>query len=172
MKERTKPTGNYLISTDPGKATGVCIIDVSERSNYKVVESHELDRTSYYKFMDETLEKYKKEGANVILLAEAFVIDEETIKLTRQNWSSELIGVLDYWAYRYGFPMFQQLRTKKAFGTNERLRLAGFWHVGGEGHANDAFRHAMAWLVDRDYNWSKSLKTGILEDEMTKDDEE
>lgn len=171
MKGKTKPTGNFLISSDPGKLTGVCIIDISEKSNYKVVDSKELDRTGYYDYMDEALERYKKQGANVILLGESFVIDEETIKLTRQNWSSELLGVLDYWAYKHGFPKFEQLRTKKAFGNNERLKLAGFWHKGGEGHANDAFRHAMAWLADRDYNWSKSLKTGILVDEMTKDGE-
>jgi hypothetical protein len=43
--------------------------------------------------------------------------------------------------------VFQSPADAKAMFPNEALKKVGAWHVGGEGHANDAIRHALLRLV-------------------------
>jgi hypothetical protein len=96
-------------------------------------------------------------GTDLAIVWEDFHITVETAKKTPQPWSLHLIGVMLYFCWKYDIPCATQSPVRKGFATNDKLRHVGFWHKGGEGHANDAFRHAMIYLVDNHPNWARKL---------------
>lgn len=142
----------YLLSIDPGLATGVCLIDLSDPENPVKVWSKEV---TIAEFHDNIEKLVSHEETHVVI--EAFKITVETGKLSDAPWSLELIGVVRYLCYLSGKELDLQLPSQKPFADNDKLRAVDFWHVGGEGHANDALRHAMVWIVDRNRKWTKKL---------------
>lgn len=142
----------YLLSIDPGLATGVCLIDLSDPENPVKIWSKEVDINQ---FMDGIEELVSNKETHVVI--EAFKITVETGKLSEAPWSLELIGIVRYLCYLNGKELDLQLPSQKPFADNDKLHAVDFWHVGGEGHANDALRHAMVWIVDRNRKWTKKL---------------
>jgi hypothetical protein len=142
----------FLLAIDPGLATGVCLIDLLDPENPVKVWSAEVSTTEFYGNIAELVAQ--KETHVVI---EDFKITVETGKLSDAPWSLNLIGVVQYLCYLNGKVLDLQLPSQKPFADNDKLRAVDFWHVGGEGHANDALRHAMVWIVDRNRKWTKRL---------------
>jgi hypothetical protein len=141
----------YLLGIDPGKATGVCLIDLEDVENPKKLWSAELTLTEFY----DTIWNSIADGVHVVI--EDFKITTETGKLTEAPWSLNLIGIVQYICYHRGRTLDLQLPSQNPFASNDRLRAVDFWHVGGEGHANDALRHAMIWIVNHNRRWTKKL---------------
>jgi hypothetical protein len=142
----------YLLAIDPGLATGVCLIDLIDPDNPVKLWSAEVTVEEFY---DKIEELVAQEETHVVI--ESFTITVETGKLSDAPWSLELIGVTKFNCYHNAKELDQQLPVQKGFATNEKLQSVDFWHVGGEGHANDALRHAMIWIVDRNRKWTRKL---------------
>lgn len=147
-----KNNPKYLLSIDPGLMTGVCLIDLSDPENPVKVWSKEV---TIEEFHDNIEQLISHEETHVVI--EDFKITVETGKLSDAPWSLELIGVVRYLCYLNGKVLDLQLPSQKPFADNDKLRAVDFWHVGGEGHANDSLRHAMVWIVDRNRKWTRKL---------------
>jgi hypothetical protein len=144
----------YLLAIDPGLATGVAYLDIEDPMEPIIIGSYELVPEEFYVMVEEILEEH---GSNVRVVIERFIVSEETAKKSQQPWSLELIGVTRKECWKNGTTMVLQKPSDKEFATNEKLRHVGFWHVGGDGHANDAFRHALVYLNERYARWGKKL---------------
>lgn len=145
---------DYLLSVDPGLATGAVLIDMRDPENPAPVWDAELTIQEFYAMIEHTVASY---GTELAIVWEDFHITVETAKKTPQPWSLHLIGVMLYFCWKYDIPCATQSPVRKGFATNDKLRHVGFWHKGGEGHANDAYRHAMIYLVDNHPNWARKL---------------
>jgi hypothetical protein len=143
----------YLLAIDPGLATGVCLIDLIDPETPVKVWSVEVTDTEFY---DKIAGLIAHESTHVVI--EKFTITTETGKLTEAPWSLEHIGIVKYWCYKLDKELnIQTPAEAKDFATNEKLKAVDFWHVGGEGHANDSLRHAMVWIVNRNRKWTRKL---------------
>ena len=142
----------YLLAIDPGLATGVCLIDLIDPENPVVVWSREVGLEEFY---DNICDLIEHPETHVVI--EDFKITVETGKLSDAPWSLNLIGVVQYLCYLNGKVLDFQMPSEKPFADNDKLRAVNFWHVGGEGHANDALRHAMIWIVKNNRKWTRKL---------------
>lgn len=145
---------NYLIGVDPGLATGLCVIDISDMDNPTPLESFELTNSEFYDKMDELIERY---GNNLEIVVENYIVTEATAKKTPQPYSLQLKGVCLYLGHKHGINVTVQDPSRKSFATNDKLRKVGFWVKNSNGHDNDAYRHAMVWIVDHYPKWTKNL---------------
>ena len=74
--------------------------------------------------------------------------NQRTIKNTPAPWSLEATGVIRAVAGLKSQQIVQQLPGDAMnLVDNDMLRRLGLWHRGGEGHANDALRHAVLYAV-------------------------
>lgn len=139
----------YLFAVDPGLATGICLIDIQDHENPFMVWSKEVNTTEFYDDIEDMIA-----NPDVHVVFEGFKITDES---PDSPWSLELIGIIKIFCYRYGKQWDQQWPVQKAFADNDKLRSVGFWHVGENGHANDALRHAMIWIVEHNRKWTRKL---------------
>lgn len=144
----------YLLAIDPGLDTGVIYMDIEDPMEPIIIGSWELTPEEFYLMVEQIL---SEKGSDIRVVIERFIISEATAKKSQQPWSLELIGVTRKECWKYGSMLVLQKPSDKEFATNEKLRHVGFWHVGGEGHANDAFRHALVYLNERYARWGKKL---------------
>lgn len=143
-----------LVAVDPGLATGLCVINIDDMDNPKPIEDFELNLEEYYSKLEQLALKY---GSDMQIVIEAFLITAQTAKLSQAPWSLENIGVARFIGWRFGIPVTLQKPAEKPFASNEKLRKVGFWVKGSEGHAIDAYKHAMIWIANRNPNWTKKL---------------
>jgi hypothetical protein len=144
----------YLLTIDPGLATGVVYMDIEDPMDPIIIGAWEMSPEEFYHRVEEIISTH---GANVRVVIERYIVTEATGKKSAQPWSLELIGVTRKECWKYGAPLTLQKPSEKEFATNEKLRHVGFWYVGGDGHANDAFRHALVYLNNRYARWGKKL---------------
>lgn len=144
----------FLLGIDPGLATGVAYINYTDADNPQVEWSDEKSVEQFHEFIEIFLSQHKDICSVVI---EDYIITERTAKLSQQPWSLRLIGVVAYLCWKYNIPLTLQKPRDKEFADNKKLQRIKFWHVGGEGHANDAFKHCLVWLVQRNPRVAKHL---------------
>jgi hypothetical protein len=86
-----------------------------------------------------------------MVVCERFVITAQTVRNSQAPFSLEQIGVLKHLCRSNGYKAedigFQSPVDAKTMFPNEALKKIGTWHKGGEGHANDAIRHALLKLA-------------------------
>lgn len=140
-----------VLSVDPGKMTGVSLM-TSDENNVEKIESHEFLRDELEQWLEDTLSHYDPGTLSVV--AERFVISD-----VDAPWSLQELGVLSYLSRKHGHgePVLQTPADAKAFVTNERLRALNVSHVGGAGHANDAIRHGILYMVRKHLLSGKQL---------------
>ena len=145
IEPESSPGPQYLLAVDPGKISGVVVVRLTE-SGVEVVSSDELPQYETCSFVETWLAEY---ASITTVICERFHITTQTGKMRDTSYSLEIIGTLRYLAKRYGARFHLQTPADaKTFSTNEKLKVAGFWHRGGgAGHANDAFRHALLYLA-------------------------
>lgn len=143
---------SYLLAIDPGLMTGVALIDLRDHETPVMMWSSEV---TVPQFHDKIAHLISQESTHVVV--EDFKITVETGKLSEQPWSLHLIGVINYLGYLHDTSIDMQLPAQKPFATSEKMQAVGFWHVGEAGHANDALKHALIWIVDRNRRWTKKM---------------
>lgn len=128
----------YIMAIDPGKMTGWARLITPN-----AFSSGEQPLENVLHFIFETLEQ----GFKPTLICEDFIVTTQTIKKTRQSWSTEGIGVLKFFAREFGVNLTMQTpASAKSFSTNEKLKRLGWWNP-GKGHANDAARHLLVYSI-------------------------
>lgn len=141
----------YVLSVDPGKATGVVFMSWNgEDPVPNVIISKEVQPEEFAMII-ETILNTQKQESNFTVVCERFTINAQTVRNSQAPYSLEQIGVLKHLCrinmYDPEKIVFQSPADAKNMFPNPTLKKLGTWHVGGEGHANDAMRHALLRLV-------------------------
>lgn len=138
-----------ILAIDPGKMTGWAVIEYSPTS-IESLSSAEFTVDEVLASLRNGIDLADPENHPDRIIIEDFRITTGTGKLGSPDWSLRLIGAVEYLCYKYSIPMTKQFPSNaKAFSTNNKLKAVGMWHVGGAGHANDALRHAMLYMVTK-----------------------
>lgn len=145
---------NLIIGIDPGLMTGFGIVD---KDTLEVVDSQEIGswwdvgKRVHNIFID-------NDSLNYEVVIEKFTITTQTGKKSQQPFSLKLIGAIEYLCYRYDVMCTEQTPAEaKNFSTNDKLRNLELWHVGGAGHANDAMRHILVYMVKNGFRDPRML---------------
>jgi hypothetical protein len=139
-----------ILSVDPGKASGIALLKWSEVKEEKPVIdfSVEVGPEAFAQMIDVGLMNVH---ANFHVVCERFTINAQTVRNSQAPYSLEQIGVLKHLCRVKGYNpesiIFQSPADAKNMFPNEALKKVGIWHKGGEGHANDALRHALLKFV-------------------------
>lgn len=134
-----------LLAVDPGLATGLSFFDLDQEIP-KMIWSKEVDITTFYTIITSLFDEYPSE---LQIVCEDFIITVETAKKSLGgNWSIELIGALKYLCHIHSVPMTMQRPADRVTISHDQLRALNYWHVGGAGHANQASRHAVVYMLD------------------------
>lgn len=142
-----------VIVIDPGLTTGVVKYD---RETHEFSPSQlNFDSTCEYLLGESVF--HRKE---VVLVAESFIITAATPRMTQAPWSLEMIGVARMCSRLYcERDLFVQAQSSAMrFSSDQRLKLMG-WYRPGMGHANDAARHLLLFLVTRGWLEPELLKS-------------
>jgi hypothetical protein len=109
----------------------------------ELLESHEFLRDDLERWLEEKLLR-STAGESVEVVAERYVIGKAD-----SPWSLKYLGVLSYLSRKggWGEPVIQTPADAKSFVSNQRIKDLGFWHRGGKGHALDAIRHGILYMV-------------------------
>lgn len=144
-----------LIAIDPGKASGFVLLDMTKTfedgSTPDIIYSGEPAQQEACSRVHTFLHRESEnEDSRTFIVMEDFIITTETGKKKDTRYSLEIIGAVRYFAELYSIPFALQTPSKaKSFVDNDRLRAMNLWVPGGEGHAKDAMRHAITYMVNR-----------------------
>jgi hypothetical protein len=151
----------YILSVDPGKASGICLFEWEDGKEPELVSSGEYQQLDYAKPIREAIALSLLQGAHLDVVCERFVINAQTVRNSQAPFSLEQIGILKQCLIDIGIDpekiAFQSPADAKAMFSNEKLKLLGYWHKGGEGHALDSIRHALLRLAKTGWKPTKLL---------------
>ncbi len=142
----------YILSVDPGKVSGISLLSWSGNEDELPEKkfSIEANEESYSSSIGLALDGWKRYDSFMVV-CERFVITAQTVRNSQAPFSLEQIGVLKHLCRSNGYKTedigFQSPVDAKTMFPNEALKKIGTWHKGGEGHANDAIRHALLKLA-------------------------
>ena len=141
----------YVIGLDPGKTTGCVIYDLT--CGDSPWEATELQYLQMCVWLEDRIQRL---APDVVVVCENFHIRQSTLRHTEAPWSLHGIGVGLYLAAKYGVAFqLQEVAAAKRFATDAKLKTLGWWKPGA-GHANDASRHVLLYLVGHGW-WHDSL---------------
>jgi hypothetical protein len=142
-----------VLSVDPGKMTGLAHM-LRQGDDVSIIESCELDEDSVIPWVRPIIEDWRprKTGEYPLrVVIEKFTITLETAKKSQSPFSLEVIGAVKQVCRDNDYPLaaiaWQKPSEAKGAFPNPKLKRLGLWHVGGEGHALDAIRHASLYLA-------------------------
>lgn len=151
-------TTRRILAVDPGKKTGMCCFSWAGLGTEPILEwSAELDEDDFIKPVRYELEHHPE----VEIVCERFTINAQTAKKTQAPYSLELIGALKQAIRDAGRDVDSLFMQKPADAmnmfTNPKLKILGYWHKGGAGHALDAIRHGLLRLASSGWPPAKLL---------------
>ena len=138
----------YALAVDPGKISGVALLSWTTQDTDlpKLEASYEVDDEAFASIINKHLDNWYQQDI-FFVVCERFTITAQTVKNSQAPYSLEQIGVLKHLCrvadYSINNISFQTPVDAKNMFPNEALKKIGTWHRGGEGHANDAIRHAL-----------------------------
>lgn len=143
-------TKHFILAVDPGKATGLAAFSYVKGEEPVMLESFEAQFETYAPW----IRKWLSEPLDydfVHIICERFTINAQTVKNSQAPYSLEEIGVLKQILLDEGFSpeeiKFQSPADAKAMWDNSKLKKLDYWHRGGEGHALDAIRHGLLYMI-------------------------
>ena len=150
-KHGVKNMNKYVLSVDPGKATGVALLHLAKDEEPKIIFSGEAQPEEFAGVVRNILKDFTEDYSALTVVCEKFKINAQTVRNSQAPYSLEQIGALkqilqDFGIDRDSIVWQMPVDAKKMF-PNETLKTLEIWHKGGEGHANDALRHALLRLV-------------------------
>jgi hypothetical protein len=141
----------YVLSVDPGKATGMALFSFELGSEPVLEWSIEVQQHEYAKPIRDVLASLEIEPT-LDIVCERFTINAQTVRNAQAPYSLEQIGILKQCLMDAGRSAddiyFQAPANAKAMFDNPKLKKLGYWHKGGEGHALDAIRHGLLKLIN------------------------
>lgn len=150
-KHGVKNMNKYVLSVDPGKATGIALLHLAKDEEPKIIFSGEAQPEEFAGVVRNILKDFTEDYSALTVVCEKFTINAQTVRNSQAPYSLEQIGILkqilqDFGIDRDSIVWQMPVDAKKMF-PNEALKTLEVWHRGGEGHANDALRHALLRLV-------------------------
>lgn len=143
-------TVKYILAVDPGKTTGVALFSWDTEGEPELLDSGEIDFSQYAKFLREKFDSHSS-TEDFHIVCERFTINAQTVRNSQAPFSLEKIGVLKQILLDYGRDVeslnLQSPADAKAMFDNTKLKKLEYWHRGGEGHALDAIRHGLLYMV-------------------------
>lgn len=145
----------HIWAFDPGQTTGWCHISVHD-GEIGVFDSGELDHFAIGNllFDNPTLRAAvsKQDIIQMDFIVEKYVMNS---KITQSPWSLETTGLIRYFAKIYNITLHSQTPSQaKNLINNDVIKRAGLY-VPNQGHAMDAVRHALYFLI---------VKKGLLKE--------
>lgn len=129
-----------IIGLDPGLKTGWAMYDTDTGE----FEAKEYPRIVLYRRLDSMVFA----ATHPTLVVERYTINAKTAKRSAQPDALRVLGAVDFLWSTGGVFLAYSPTARKPFGTNAKLKALG-WFSGGEGHADDAARHLLAYLAER-----------------------
>lgn len=127
-----------ILAVDPGKTTGYVLWNDGERIEGELYGEAFLDRADELIVSDQV----------DVVVCERFIITAQTGKKTQAPWSLEQIGALRFLCRKHNVHfVLQSASDAKRFATDHRLNALGWKRPKGAGHARDAQRHLLVFLV-------------------------
>lgn len=141
----------YVIAVDPGKATGVALLSYSDAmDNPSLLGSYEVQPHEFAPRIRNLIGQMHLDD-DFAIVCERFTINAQTVRNSQAPYSLEQIGVLKQTMRDNSIDentiVWQTPADAKSLFPNPALKKVGTWHVGGEGHANDAIRHGLLYMV-------------------------
>jgi hypothetical protein len=137
----------YVLAVDPGKVTGVALFSWENGKEPELIDSQELEFSDYV----HSVRNYFTEYGSLEVVCEKFTINVQTAKKSQAPFSLECIGALRVILLDQGHNpeslKFQLPANAMNMFPNEKLKKLEYWHRGGAGHALDAIRHGLLYLV-------------------------
>lgn len=137
----------FVLSVDPGKATGIATFEWTQGSDPLLVNTMEVQPDEFAIAIRESVDYALKTKMDLVVVCERFIINAQTVRNAQAPYSLEQIGVLKQCLRDAQIEpesiVWQSPADAKAMFPNEALKKVGYWHKGGEGHALDALRHGL-----------------------------
>lgn len=137
----------HLWSFDPGETTGWCHLSIHDNevgvfncgeTNHQGIGNLLFDNQALKAAVS------KKEIVETVFVVEKFIMNA---KITQSPWSLETTGLIRYFAEHNQIPLESQTPSQaKSLIKNEVIKRVGLY-VPGKGHAMDAVRHALWYLI-------------------------
>ena len=141
----------FVLSVDPGKASGIALFKKEDGLDPELVWSGEYQQDEYAQPIRKAIAEAMLEGIAIEIVCERFTINAQTVKNSQSPYSLEQIGILKQCMIDIGMKAedlnLQAPADAKALFPNPALKKLNYWHKGGEGHALDAIRHGLLRFV-------------------------
>jgi hypothetical protein len=145
----------HVLGVDPGLLTGVALARFTVPKGCELLESHELEFNDLLDYFTAKI----PEASHLVI--ERFIINQRTVSNSQAPWSLEATGVARAVALQNDMKVnMQSAADGKSAVDNQMLRRLDLWHRGGEGHANDAIRHTVAFMIRRGWRDPRMLPSG------------
>lgn len=161
----SSPTTTLLAAVDPGKVTGLSYLVITEEA-ISQPNAYELTVPEFFDHFPRTFELSDRDDLDLVIVCESFQISERTIKTALSLDALDIIGWLKgEQLYKRARPFYQQTPAQaKRFSTDEKLKTLGWFERTKDGHANDANRHLLAWLMSTDWPVRDHIIAGLAQE--------
>ena len=150
-----------IIAVDPGKVSGVALWHPDIPVQIKADELLPLEVLGLVCQLDD---KY-----DTTVVTEKFTISERTIKTALSLDALDINGWLTLESQRKNFELVMQTPAQaKAFATDDKLKALDWYERTKDGHANDAARHLLVYLITKVPSAREAL-VPVLAKEMLSD---
>jgi hypothetical protein len=152
----------FVLAVDPGKVTGMALASFGKGSDPQLIWADELEMYDYYQKLHQLFATY---GDDLEIICEKFTINVQTAKKSQAPYSLECIGILKAVMMYYGRDpeelKYQLPANAMSMFPNAKIKTMGYWYRGGAGHALDAIRHALLYVVQQEkWNFLPLLRKG------------
>jgi hypothetical protein len=148
----------YVLSVDPGKATGVAFFSFEKGGEPVLLKSWEVTFDTFADTVRSCLYHYP----NTEVVCERFTITAKTAQNSQAPYSLEHIGILKQCMVDAGQSIdrltLQTPTDAKNMFPNPALKKLEYWHRGGAGHALDAIRHGLLHLTKTGWKPARLLQ--------------
>jgi hypothetical protein len=131
-----------ILAVDPGKTTGFVMYTSG---------AFFWGQESMMEFLRRA-DDYLYDNVAVEVVCEKFQIGPSTLSKARDaHWAMKQIGILEYWCETRGHTFTLQTPSEaKSFATDAKLKTLGWYTPTKGGHANDALRHLLVYMVKQE----------------------
>lgn len=145
-----------VLAYDPGLATGAAVLDTGT-GNHHAVEIE--GRFAFY----DTFGLLVAHGRPLEVVGERYTVNADTHKKSRQDDPFYINGYMEGICRGLGIPFTLQTPGEaKQFSTNDKLKAVGWYTATSGGHANDANRHLLKYVIERPHIGGKELKMKLV----------
>lgn len=148
------PSRTTLVAAvDPGKVTGLSYLAVSQEA-ITTPQAHEMPVAQFFLHFAETFYRVDDSPSlDLIVVTEKFQISERTIKTALSLDALDVNGWLKgEQLYLRNRPFYEQTAAQaKKFSTDQKLKALGWFERTKDGHANDANRHLLRFVMNSDW---------------------